>query len=45
MRNAPKETTMADTLEALLSKGDHALRADDTLVALLQFEMAHSIGR
>lgn len=34
---------MSDTLETLLSKGDRALQADDTLVALLQFEMAHSM--
>ena len=34
---------MSDTLETLLSKGNRALQADDTLVALLQFEMAHSM--
>ena len=34
---------MSDTLETLLSKGDRALQADDTLVALLQFEMAHAM--
>lgn len=34
---------MSDTLESLLSKGDLALQTDDTLVALLQFEMAHSM--
>ncbi|MEN8687089.1 MAG: tetratricopeptide repeat protein, partial [Desulfuromonadales bacterium] len=34
---------MSETLESLLSKGDLALQTDDTLVALLQFEMAHSM--
>lgn len=34
---------MSDNLETLLSKGDLALQAEDTLVALLQFEMAHAM--
>ena len=34
---------MSDSLDSLLSKGDHSLKADDTLVALMQFEMAHAI--
>ena len=34
---------MSDNLESLLSKGELALQADDTLVALLQFEMAHTM--
>ena len=34
---------MPDTLDALLNKGDLSLNADDTLVALVQFEMAHAI--
>ena len=34
---------MSDSLEALISKGDHALNTGDTLVALVQFEMAHAI--
>jgi tetratricopeptide (TPR) repeat protein len=34
---------MSDSLDTLLKKGDRALKADDTLVALVQFEMAHAI--
>jgi tetratricopeptide (TPR) repeat protein len=34
---------MTDTLNGLLRKGDRALQNGDTLVALLQFEMAHAI--
>jgi tetratricopeptide (TPR) repeat protein len=34
---------MTDTLNGLLLKGDRALQNGDTLVALLQFEMAHAI--
>ena len=34
---------MSETLNALLRKGERALQSDDTLVALLQFEMAHAI--
>jgi len=34
---------MSDSLEALISKGDHALKTGDTLVAMVQFEMAHAI--
>lgn len=34
---------MADTLESLLSKGERALKTEDTLVALVQFEMAHAM--
>ncbi len=34
---------MTETLDGLLRKGDHALQSGDTLVALLQFEMAHAI--
>ena len=34
---------MSDTLNSLLSKGEQALQDGDTLVALLQFEMAHAI--
>ncbi len=34
---------MSDTLNGLLHKGDRALQNGDTLVALLQFEMAHAI--
>lgn len=34
---------MSDTLNGLLRRGEHALQSGDTLVALLQFEMAHAI--
>lgn len=34
---------MSDTLNGLLRKGEHALQNGDTLVALVQFEMAHAI--
>ena len=34
---------MSDTFNGLLRKGDRALQNGDTLVALLQFEMAHAI--
>jgi len=34
---------MSETLESLLSKGDRALKTEDTLVALVQFEMAHAM--
>lgn len=34
---------MSDTLNGLLRRGEHALQPGDTLVALLQFEMAHAI--
>ena len=34
---------MSETLNSLLSKGEQALQNGDTLVALLQFEMAHAI--
>jgi tetratricopeptide (TPR) repeat protein len=34
---------MSENLDDLLSKGERALQQDDTLVALLQFEMAHAI--
>jgi len=34
---------MSNSLEALISKGDRALKTGDTLVALVQFEMAHAI--
>lgn len=34
---------MSDTLSSLLRKGEQALQNNDTLVALLQFEMAYAI--
>ncbi len=34
---------MSDALDGLLRKGERALKNGDTLVALLQFEMAHAI--
>jgi tetratricopeptide (TPR) repeat protein len=34
---------MPDSLSGLLNKGEQALQNDDTLVALMQFEMAHAI--
>lgn len=34
---------MSENLNHLLSKGDLALQSDDTLVALVQFEMAHAM--
>ena len=34
---------MSDTLNSLLRKGEQALQNGDTLVALVQFEMAHAI--
>lgn len=34
---------MTETLENLLRKGDRALQADETVVAMVQFEMAHAI--
>jgi len=34
---------MSDTLNGLLLKGERALENGDTLVALVQFEMAHAI--
>jgi tetratricopeptide (TPR) repeat protein len=34
---------MSDTFNALLRKGEQALKNGDTLVALLQFETAHAI--
>jgi len=34
---------MSDSLETLLKKGNRALQADDTLVALVQFERAHAL--
>lgn len=34
---------MSDTLNGLRRKGERALKNGDTLVALLQFEMAHAI--
>jgi len=34
---------MSDTLNGLLLKGEQALKNGDTLVALVQFEMAHAI--
>lgn len=34
---------MSDNLSTLLKKGDQALAAGDTLVALLQYETAHAI--
>ena len=34
---------MSDTLNSLIRKGERALENNDTLVALLQFEMAHAI--
>lgn len=35
---------MSETFEALLRKGEKAFQNGDTLVALLQFEMAHAIN-
>jgi len=34
---------MSNSLESLISKGDRALKTNDTLVALVQFEMAHAM--
>ena len=34
---------MSDTFDALLRKGERALQNGETLVALLQFEMAHAM--
>ena len=34
---------MSENFDALLSKGDLALQSDDTLVALLQYEMAYAM--
>ncbi len=35
---------MSETFEGLLHKGENALKNGDTLVALLQFEMAHNLS-
>lgn len=34
---------MSETFDTLLRKGERALQANETLVALVQFEMAHAI--